>query len=109
MLILVEQQRILNESSSLQKQEYSNLDNLYRQIQGALKQAQNERKSVSSTFHRVLGRVVADMDRRWSRLQVNKLRSIDCAVNLPFYVPRRSNGRYVKAITMPGTSRLTWL
>ena len=42
----LEQHRILADSNTLQKQEYSNLDQQYRQLQGAINQAQNERKSV---------------------------------------------------------------
>lgn len=88
--LMVEQHRILNDASSLQKQEYSNLDQQYRQVQGALNQAQNERKSVGIPISEIQSILII---RQWSRSQASKPRSIDYALILPTSEPRRSSGR----------------
>ncbi|WRT66753.1 uncharacterized protein IL334_003716 [Kwoniella shivajii] len=43
--LLEEQSRMLNDANNLQKQEYSNLEIQYRQLQGAISQAHNEQRS----------------------------------------------------------------
>jgi nucleoprotein TPR len=91
--LMVEQHRILNDASSLQKQEYSNLDQQYRQVQGALNQAQNERKSVRIPICGIQPMLIT---RQWSKLQANKLKSTDYALILPTSELRRSSGRLVQ-------------
>lgn len=90
-----EQHRILNEANTLQKQEYANLDQQYRQLQGALNQAQNERKSVSLDAMKLRPDRVIGLRylRHKSRSQEGKRRWTDCAMMPQTCEQKRSNGR----------------
>lgn len=93
-LIYLEQHRILNEANTLQKQEYANLDQQFRQLQGVLNQAQNERKSVRPGLSKVVI-TSTHHPRRKNRLPGNKPKSIVCATTLQTSAQRRNSGRRV--------------